>query len=281
MNADWWHYDQLPSGEPYDWHEPDASRGTNPIDLIDFHLDIGCGLAKKARLGIDRFNHPDVDLAIDLETLTPVVLDDETHFLRYHQATEHLYDLQGKRGFRGHGDFRPGLPFPTGSIKSIITHHALEHVGPGFIRLMDECHRVLEMGGVMRIIVPLFPSTTAVEDPDHKRYFMENTLEAFCGAENGAHWHESFSKPYTTCRFKMVDRELTERSPDFADWWTPIDRREMRVALRKHVEEAVDAGHDVGELQAGGETDLRDDDAVGRAAVAERSDHPAGVSAQA
>ena len=187
-------YDNLPSGEPYSWGG--AARGDSKWDNLDFHVDLGCGRVKKGRFGIDRFYDEGVNLLQDL-------------------------------------DKYPYLPFADGSIKSIITHHFLEHVGEGFIPLMDECHRVLESGGVMRIIVPLFPSHTAVADADHRRYFMDGTFEMFCGLADGSHWAESFSTPYTDCRFKLVDEDMTARSAVPDVWWTQADAREMRVALEK------------------------------------------------
>ena len=209
----WWEYDKLKSGEPYDW--AGASRGDSPWDNIDFHLDIGCGKLKKGRLGIDRSLAEGVDLVVDLETLMP-----------RNPTTTQIYE---DTGF-----FGPGLPFPNGSIKSIISHHCFEHLRDGFIPLMDECHRVLESKGVLRVIVPLFPSRTAVEDPDHKRWFMEGTFEAFCGTAEGESWLESFSVPYTDCRFEMVDKDITPRPESPEDYWGPADAREIRVALRKH-----------------------------------------------
>lgn len=194
LNHDQYDYDKLPPVEP-DWGG--AAQGDSPYDNLDFHLDLGCGRSKKARFGIDRF--PDV-------------------------GVNHVQNL----------DSRPGLPFADGSIKSIITHHFMEHMGEGFVPLMDECHRVLVPGGTMRIIVPLFPSYTAVADPDHKRYFMQESFNMFEGAPDGSHWAESFSTPYTSCRFEMVDEDITPRLEDPHLWWTPEDRREMRVALRKH-----------------------------------------------
>lgn len=276
MDAEWWKYENLPSGEPYDWDG--AERTDNSYDNLDFHLDIGCGHLKKGRLGIDRFVGPAVDLVIDLETLEPAKVG---RGFVFHAPTTRQYDMQGLRGFRAEGPFRAGLPFPTGSIESIISHHALEHIGEGFLRLMDECYRVLKPGGVMRIIVPLFPSLTAVEDPDHKRYFMEGTFETFCGAEDGQHWHESFSQPYTACRFEMVDKDVTERLEDPAGWWGHDDRREIRVALRKYAQEDGNAGVNAGEIQEGWEDHPHDDDGVGRASVAERDPDLAGVAAEA
>jgi len=53
-------------------------------------------------------------------------------------------------------DCRKRLPFPDGTVKAIFTEHFFEHVDyteevPYFL---TECHRVLEPGGVIRIIVP-------------------------------------------------------------------------------------------------------------------------------
>lgn len=223
-DATWWHYENLPSGEPYDWGQ--AARSDSPWDNIDFHLDLGCGALPKGRLGIDRYEAPGVGLLIDLERMYTAgwpsgdPLRERTHrlFLARDEEVGEMCHL--------------GLPFPDNSIESIISHHCLEHIGEGFIPLMDECHRILKPGGVMRIIVPLFPSRTAVEDPDHKRYFMEGSFEAFCGAPDGSHWHESFAVPYTSCRFEKVDQDMTAPVPPGHEWG-PDDAREMRVALRK------------------------------------------------
>lgn len=189
-----WEYDDLPSGEPYDWGG--AARGSSPYDNLDFGLDLGCGRAKKGRFGIDRHSDPGVDWVQDL-------------------------------------DKDPILPFPDDSIKSVITHHFLEHLGEGFLPLMDEVHRVLEPGGIFRIIVPLYPSYSAISDPDHTRYFCVETFDTFCGTAQGEHWMESFSTPYTKCRFEKVDEDYTARSGDPSKWWMPGDSRELRVALRK------------------------------------------------
>lgn len=53
-------------------------------------------------------------------------------------------------------DCRKYLPFPDGSVRGIFTEHFLEHLDyteevPYF---MAECHRALQPGGVLRIVVP-------------------------------------------------------------------------------------------------------------------------------
>lgn len=228
MTPRWWHYDQLPSGEPYDWGG--AARGNHPDDQLDFHLDLGCGRLKKGRLGIDHMADEDVDMVIDL------------NHLRVQGWGERAFDLAKALAEDGE-DANPTdglmlmdgrLPFPTGSIESIITHHCFEHIGDGFVRLMDECHRVLRPGGILRIITPLFPSMAAVSDPDHRRYFMRDSFLPFTGSPDGDSWMESFSTPYSTARFELTAEDYTPRLPNPADWWGDKDRRELRVTLRKH-----------------------------------------------
>lgn len=198
-------YDAHPSGAPYDWSP--ASRNDSEWDAIDFHLDLGCGKLKKGRIGLDRYAAEGVDIVFDLE--------------RFEYP-----DIDG-----GHGYGIGRLPFPDSSIKSIITHHMCEHIGDNFIPLMDDIYRVLEPDGILRAITPLFPSHTAVADPDHRRYFLEGTWESFCGTSENC-WLESFSVPYTKARFTMEDKDITARLDDPFDWWTEQDAREIRVALR-------------------------------------------------
>lgn len=216
----WWSYDELPSGEPYDWGG--AARGGHPDDQTDFHLDLGAGRLPKGRLAIDRYDDDCTDLVMDLNELHVAgVTSEKIDFTKHPDPGAELIPIQGR------------MPFPSDSIESIISHHALEHVGEGFIRLMDECYRVLKPGGIFRIIVPFFPSHSAVADPDHKRYFLEGTFESFCGDAEGNSWLESFSTPYTMARFIKTHQTFTERNQNPALWWTQDDQRELRVTLTK------------------------------------------------
>lgn len=236
----WWEYDALPSRAPYDWSP--ATKGDRPWDNLDFHLDLGCGRVPKARMGIDLRPSPGAtDLAIDFETLMPAFrstafpndrydfTDDQRAVLR--RTREHY------RSFReglGQSALPPCLPFPDGSIRSIVTHHCFEHVGPGFQALMEECYRVLAWDGVMRIVVPLFPSYTAVAEYDHKRYFMEGTFNGFCQEVNGGtSMYDGFSERYNTCCFKLLDEDMTAPTEPEKQW-TPEDAREIRVTLWKN-----------------------------------------------
>jgi SAM-dependent methyltransferase len=217
-----WAYDLWPARA--NWLN--TAQGDSPWDNIDFHVDLGCGKLPKGRIGVDRYAAPGVAVIADLDV--PGV-----GAWMYSVAAGPGEDAPAvvKPALRGHG-----LPFQTSSIKSVISHHFFEHVGEGFIALIDEVYRVLEPGGILRAITPLFPSTSAVEDPDHCRYFMGHyggggTWDAFCGTPEH-HWTESFSVPYCKARFEKVDQDLTPRTLDVSQWWGPQDQREIRVALK-------------------------------------------------
>lgn len=222
-------YDAWESGEPYAWGS--AARGTAKWDQMDFHVDIGCGKLKKGRIGIDRFAAPGVNILADLERMETYSIAPEPNT----DAPEVDGGLERMNAFGYVGEPRPfvlcyGLPFETSSVESVISHHFMEHLtGKAFTACMDEIYRILKPGGIARITVPLFPSRTAVEDPDHKTYVMAGTFETYCGTPDN-HWHESFSVPYTLSRFKSLDRDISPPTP-VHEMWGDSDAREIRVAL--------------------------------------------------
>lgn len=248
-------YDAWPSRADDGWGE--AGRGVSPWDNLDFHVDLGCGKLPKARIGVDRYAAPGVSVIADLEAgITwglprkpgeDALVDGKTWTGRKCMETGRLlneddYIAYLAGAYQIHNAVLPTnwrLPFEDSSIESIISHHALEHIDAGFIPLMDDIYRVLIPGGILRAIVPLFPSWSAVSDPDHKRYFMAShdpegqirtTFDSFCGTPDNC-WLESFSVPYTRARFERVDADYTPPvEPHLA--WTPVDAREMRVALK-------------------------------------------------
>lgn len=230
-----WKYDSWPSGEPYNWGG--AERGTHPLDQIDFHVDLGCGTGvKKGRIGVDQFAAPGVDIVANLdECITyaasvggpggPVIGAEGNHVAR--APSVRLLDPRVLQV----PVLAYGLPFETSSIKSIVSHHCLEHIGTGFIALIEEVYRVLEPDGIFRVITPLFPSRAAVDDPTHVRYFTETTWEFCCGKPGETHWMESFSVPYTSARFEKVHQDVTALAPP-NERWKDDDAREIRVALK-------------------------------------------------
>lgn len=59
-------------------------------------------------------------------------------------------------------DLEHPLPFPDRSAEAIFAEHVLEHfAAPVALALVEECHRVLAPGGVLRIVVPDFAPVAA------------------------------------------------------------------------------------------------------------------------
>lgn len=220
-------YEAWPSGEPYDWGT--AGRGDSVYDALDYHVDLGCGTVKKGRIGIDRHAAPGVNIVMDLNTHYVFALASEPGGDAPSPTSTHLAHPDAFTVGRG-------LPFDDSSIESIISHHALEHIGPGFIALIDEVYRVLKPGGIFYPITPLFPATNAVEDPDHKRFFLDRTWDTFVGHLGDANnptgsWHDSFSVPYTKARFEKLYQATSPPTPA-EKMWGDEDHREIRVALK-------------------------------------------------
>lgn len=67
------------------------------------------------------------------------------------------------------------LPYPDNSVMEIKAFHILEHLH-NWLKLMNECHRVLAPNCVMEIKVPRFPSDDAVKDPTHVSFFVPETF---------------------------------------------------------------------------------------------------------
>lgn len=59
------------------------------------------------------------------------------------------------------------LPYKDESVEFILGEHVWEHLsGPDGFRLMEECHRILIPGGVLRICVP---HLERIQEPGHCR----------------------------------------------------------------------------------------------------------------
>ena len=79
---------------------------------------------------------------------------------------------------------RDGLHFhDDGSVEEIMAFNVLEHIAPDrMIFVMNECWRVLKMGGKFHIKVPLAPSENAFSDPTHRSFWTRKTFtEYFAG----------------------------------------------------------------------------------------------------
>lgn len=77
------------------------------------------------------------------------------------------------------------LPFPDNSIDEIICDNTLEHLDD-MIFALNEMHRVLKVGGILRGGVPMCNTVVHWKDPTHKRCFIKETFSYFTGV---AEWN--------------------------------------------------------------------------------------------
>ena len=61
-------------------------------------------------------------------------------------------------------------PFDADSVDKIYIDNCLEHLDKP-LRVMEELHRILKIGGEVKVIVPYFRSPSAFHDPTHKTFY--------------------------------------------------------------------------------------------------------------
>jgi len=76
---------------------------------------------------------------------------------------------------------QPPYPFASNCAAEILLDNVLEHLDD-IPRVMAEFHRLLRPGGLLRIYVPYGKTDWALQDPTHKHFFTEKSMDYFCGA---------------------------------------------------------------------------------------------------
>jgi len=79
------------------------------------------------------------------------------------------------------------LPFKDNSVEEVRAHHILEHIGAGFIPLMQEIYRVCKHGAILDIVVPHHFHDNFYSDPTHKRPITVGGMFMFCQKTNKEH----------------------------------------------------------------------------------------------
>ena len=91
-------------------------------------------------------------------------------------------------------------PLPDDYADEILLDQVMEHLS-NTLRAMEEMHRILKPGGIVRINVPYAKSDCAYQDPTHRKFFTEKTMDYFL---EDSPWNF-----YSRCRFKKLRAELT------------------------------------------------------------------------
>jgi len=92
------------------------------------------------------------------------------------------------------------LPFEDEQFEEILCNSILEHVD--FIKVLKELHRILKMGGVIKITVPHFSSKNNFIDPTHKRMFSVRTFDFFIGKKRNYYFDFKFSNYHSYISFE-------------------------------------------------------------------------------
>jgi len=92
---------------------------------------------------------------------------------------------------------------PSNSVCEINSHHCFEHVS-NIIGLMEEIHRIVIPGGLIKITVPHFSNPYFYSDPTHRTFFGLYTMNYFSNVDDQLMTRKVPSF-YTSVRFRVID----------------------------------------------------------------------------
>ena len=176
-----------------------------PIKFINMiKLDLGCGKGKKEGdyIGVDCIKTEGVDIVHDLNVYP--------------------------------------WPFEDGSVDEIVSSHYVEHIPhdinnpndkrDGLIQFMDECYRILKLGGKMKFSVPFGGSVRAFQDPTHRRFLFKESFHYFnkIWRESAGVDHYGIKCDFIIVYSYFVTNEMTLKSQEVRDLaflhdWNVID----------------------------------------------------------
>lgn len=128
-------------------------------------------------------------------------------------------------------------PFDEGSIDKIYIDNCLEHLDNP-LKVMEELHRILKVGGEVKVIVPYFRSPSAFHDPTHKTFY---TVESFSyyDPEHPICKRYDYTKAYFNIE-KIVFHEHLNSGPikriivSFANKWPKFYENSLSSILPLH-----------------------------------------------
>ena len=125
-------------------------------------LDVGCGDIKvEGAVGLDCVALPEVDIVHDLKSYP--------------------------------------WPFEDDSFDIVYMNNIIEHL-PETFKVMEEIHRILKVGGKVKIITVYWNHFHSITDPQHVTFYNEYSWDFFTGKRKGY---------YTKARFEIESLELT------------------------------------------------------------------------
>ena len=126
-------------------------------------INLGCGTNKRPEeIGVDIIASPCVDIVADLNNYP--------------------------------------MPFSDNYADEIRSTHCFEHL-ENIVALMEDIHRILKPGGILKFTVPHVSNIEFFRDPTHKRPFTMGTMDYFVSG--------TMVPRYTNIEFEYIDRKLS------------------------------------------------------------------------
>lgn len=94
---------------------------------------------------------------------------------------------------------RVPYPLPSDYFEEVLAFDVVEHL-ESLVGFMEECWRILQPGGVIRITTPHFSSANSFRDPTHRRHLSMYSFDYFTVGHDLAH--------YSRARFAIRARRL-------------------------------------------------------------------------
>ena len=149
-------------------------------------LDLGCGNAKEeGAVGIDYRSCPSVDIVHDLNVYP--------------------------------------WPLENDSFDLVICKHVIEHLS-NVIKAMEEIHRILKKGGVVKIYTPHISNIMSFKDPTHMWHFTWGSFDYFI---RGLKEKEA---SYTDVSFELVKKQLVFTN----NLLTPLAKFISKVSMKTY-----------------------------------------------
>lgn len=159
-------------------------------------LDLACGQNKQAGfVGMDVFPYPGVDIVHNALKFPWPLPDESVDMIVASHFLEHVPSTGVDPHLTGVIDLLISKKLLTAKeVKDAVGEHK---IFSNFIRLLDECWRVLKVGGQMAFVAPYYTSIGFAQDPTHTKMICEATLVYFDPEEhNGLFWNFYKPKPW-------------------------------------------------------------------------------------
>jgi SAM-dependent methyltransferase len=113
------------------------------------------------------------------------------------------------------------LPFEDNSVEEIKAHHILEHIGDGFIPLIQEFYRICKHGAIIDIVAPHHNHEVFYGDPTHKRPITVNGMYLFSKKYCLESKEQSSSSSGLALKYN-VNFEMIEYDFDYDEFYVPM-----------------------------------------------------------